>query len=314
MTPAQDPFRSRYEVPVAGGRLTVAAAGPPIGESASVILLVHGITASHVAWRAVARELVADGTASVLAPDLRGRGKSAALPGPYGSSSHVEDLLAVLDHLGAPSVHLGGHSMGAFVAARLAAEHPERVSTVVLVDGGLRIPVPADADRDQLLTKTLGPALERVGQIFATREDYIAMWRAHPALVTSWNADVEAYVAYDLMPVPDAGSAVCSVVSSDAVWTDGRELLLDEETRTAADRVSVPLHILRAPRGMLDDDHPLIPLDVLDEFLSLHPETRAETVPDTNHYTILLGAGPGPAHVVEALRAASVFLGTTPPI
>jgi pimeloyl-ACP methyl ester carboxylesterase len=55
----------------------------------------------------------------------------------------VRDLTAVLDHAGARRALLVGHSMGAHVAARLSAEHPERAAGVVLVDGGLPIPAPA---------------------------------------------------------------------------------------------------------------------------------------------------------------------------
>jgi pimeloyl-ACP methyl ester carboxylesterase len=301
-----DPFLTQFEVPVAGGRLKVAQAGPAVRRAESVVVAVHGITASHMAWRAAARDLVADSGICVLAPDLRGRGRSSALPGPYGVAAHLADLLALLDREAAPPIVLVGHSMGAYVAARLAAEHPERVSSLVLIDGGLPIPVPSDADPDELLVKTLGPAVERLDQTFPTRANYVAMWRAHPAFAASWNADVEAYVTYDVESARDIArpDAVRSVVSRHAVWTDGRELLLDETTRTALHRVLAPVRLLRAPRGLLDDDHPLIPEDVLAEFRAARPEAHVQTVLDTNHYTILIGLGPGPSHVAAAVRAA----------
>jgi pimeloyl-ACP methyl ester carboxylesterase len=301
-----DPFVARSKVPVAGGRLEVARAGPTVARADNVVVAVHGITASHMAWRAVARQLVADSGICLLAPDLRGRGRSASLPGPYGLAAHVADLLALLDHEAAAPVVLAGHSMGAYIAARLAADHPGRVSKLVLVDGGLPIPVPEDADPDQLLADTLGPAVKRLGQIFATRDDYVAMWRAHPAFAASWNPDVEAYANYDVESIPhlEHPDAVRSVVSPDAVWTDGKELLLDEPTRTALSRVSAPVWLLRAPRGLLDDDRPLIPRDLFDEFAAARPDAHLENVRDTNHYTILLGRGPGPGHTAAALRAA----------
>jgi hypothetical protein len=81
--------------------------------------------------------------------------------------------------------------------------------------------------------------------------------------------------------------------------------MLDEETRTALSRVHAPVWLLRAPRGLQDEaDHPLIPRETLDEFAAAHPEAHVETVEETNHYTVLLGQGPGPARVTEALRAA----------
>ncbi|MEA2350208.1 MAG: lipase [Thermoleophilaceae bacterium] len=302
-----DPFVTQCEVPVAGGVLSVARAGPSVERAEGVVLLVHGITASHLAWRAVARELVEETGVCVLAPDLRGRGRSSTLPAPYGMAAHVADLVALLDHATAAPVVLGGHSMGAYVAAELAADHAERVSNVVLVDGGLPIPVPADKDPEELLEATLGAALQRLGKTFPTREDYISMWRAHPAFVASWNSDVDAYVEYDLESTPSAElpDAVGSVVSQDAVRTDGRDLMLDEETRTALARVRAPVWLLRSPRGLLDEaDHPLIPREMLDEYAAAHPDARVENVEETNHYTLLLGQGPGPSRVAAAFRAA----------
>jgi pimeloyl-ACP methyl ester carboxylesterase len=301
-----DPFVTRLELPVAGGRLNVARAGPAVRHAESVVVALHGITASHMAWRTATRALIADTGICVLAPDLRGRGRSAGLPGPYGSRAHVADLMALLDSEATPPIVLAGHSMGAYVAARLAADHPERVSSLVLIDGGLPIPVPPDKDPAEILEATLGPAAKRLSQTFPTRADYVAMWRAHPAFAASWDSDVEAYVNYDIESARDIAhpDAVRSVVSPDAMRTDGKELVLDETTRTALDRVQAPVRLLRAPRGMLDDDKPLIPDDVLADFTAARPDVDVEIVADTNHYTILLGPGPGPSHVAAAVRAA----------
>src|SRR5258706_2399992 len=134
-----DPFDDACDVPVAGGSLMVARAGRPVGEADGVVLAIHGISASHRAWASVARELAATTTASLLVPDLRGRGRSAGLPKPYGIAAHVADLLAVLDFFGVDSAGLGRHSPGAYVAARPAAAHPQRVSSLLPLDR--RLPV-----------------------------------------------------------------------------------------------------------------------------------------------------------------------------
>jgi lipase len=290
LAPSQlNPFRASYAVPVAGGRLHVARAGPAPDAADAVVLAVHGITASHVAWRAAVRALLGRINVCVLAPDLRGRGRSAQLPPHTHFDAHVDDLVAVLDQLGVERALLAGHSMGAYVVARLAADHPGRTSGVVLVDGGLPLaPVADDADPDEVLEKSLGPALERLRLTFESPKSYVEFWRAHPAFNGAWNDDLDAYVLADLTGEP---GALHSVTSEAAARVDGTALLLDEPTRTAVERVQAPLQVLRAPRGILDDERVMIPDSALDDFLTKRPEVHAELVEDVNHYTILMGAG-----------------------
>src|SRR5207248_1989 len=144
------------DVPVRGGTLRVAQ----WGDGDAVVLAIHGITASSMSWPAVARRLPHSHT--VVAPDLRGRGDSAGLPGPWGMSQHAEDMVAVLDAIGVHRAVVTGHSMGAFVAVVLAAAHPDRVERLVLVDGGLPLSLPEGLDSDGVLDATLGPAIARL--------------------------------------------------------------------------------------------------------------------------------------------------------
>jgi 3-oxoadipate enol-lactonase len=66
--------------------------------------------------------------------DLRGYGGSSLPDGPY---SHVDDLLALIDHLGARPVHLVGLSLGGRVALRVAAAHPTAVRSLTLADAAM---------------------------------------------------------------------------------------------------------------------------------------------------------------------------------
>jgi lipase len=291
-----DPFSARFEVPVAGGALQVARAGPPPDSADCVVLAAHGVTASLMTWVTVAREL--DGRVCLLAPDLRGRGRSATLPGPYGMAAHVADLIAVLDHVGTASAVLMGHSMGAYVAARLAAEQPERAAGLVLLDAGLPFPPPDDPG--DMLDAAVGNAVMRLGITFATVDQYVQGWRAHPAFAHAWDEDIEAYARYDL--VEDGGVARCAA-SAEAVRTDAREMVLDDATRTALDRVCASAQLLRAERGLFDDD-PLIPADALHAFAATHPSVRVEEVQGVNHYTLVMGHSPGPGRVAAAMAAS----------
>jgi pimeloyl-ACP methyl ester carboxylesterase len=294
---SRDLFDARFEVPVAGGALNVPYAGPPPDAADAVVLAVHGVTASHVAWRTVARELVRRTATCLVAPDLRGRGRSAKLPCPYGLAAHVDDLTAVLDHVGAEQAVLAGHSMGAHVAARLAAERPERAAGLVLVDGGLPRLAPVHESEGEPDTDDPAPGRVPCG----SPDEYLAGWRAHPAFARAWNDDVDAYARYDM--AHDGRTARC-VVSEEAVEADSFDLIFDGVTRKAIKRVRAAVRLLRAPRGPLDDDRPVIPREYLDAFAADHPQLDVEHVPDTNHYTLVLGDSPGPRRVAAAIEAA----------
>ena len=287
---------------MSGGTLEVGRAGPRPEDAGSVVLALHGVTASMMTWRTLARELSSRPGITMLAPDLRGRGGSAKLPGPYGIGAHVEDMIAVLDRFGVERAVLAGPAMGAYVAARLAAEHPERAKALVLLDAGLPLPPPDDPE--EMMRGAVGNAIMRLGITFASTEAYIAAWRSHPAFAESWNDDVEAYAAYDL--VRD-GNAVRCVASAAAVRADSAEMVVDDATRMALDRVpaNIPVHVLRAERGLFDDnDTPLIPADDLRTFSARHPEARVHAIPGVNHYTLLMGDSPGPAMVATAIEEA----------
>ena len=294
-SPTDDPFADRFDVPVAGGMLHVARAGPPPSEADCVVLAAHGVTASLMTWRTVAREL--SGRICLLAPDARGRGRSVGLPGPYGMAAHVADLIAVLDYVETASAVLVGHSMGAYVLARLAAENPERAAGLVLLDAGLPFPPPEDPE--DMLDSAVGTAIMRLAITFPSVEKYVQGWRAHPAFAHAWDDDVEAYARYDVI---ENGNVARYSASAAAVRTDSSEMVLDDVNRTALDRVRAPVQLLRAERGLFDDD-PLISADDLRVFAAGHPSVRIEAVPDVNHYTLVMGRSPGPQRVVAAIEA-----------
>jgi pimeloyl-ACP methyl ester carboxylesterase len=295
------PFGARYRVPVAGGELDVSRTHLAPADAEVVVLAIHGVASSHMVWRPTVRELSDLVSASVLAPDLRGRGRSAGLPGPYGFKAHVADLVAALDDAGVEKALVVGHSLGAYVATSLAAAHPERVSGVVLIDGGLAVPSSFAQDADELIEVMVDAALEYGRRTYASTAEYVAAWRAHPAFARDWNDDVDAYVRYDLT---GERGALRRSVSEAAVRADVMDLVHDEVARTAVDRVRAPIRLLTAPRG-LRDDFAVVPGILVDMFAMTHPGAYVERIPDVNHYTVVLGAGPGPARVAAAIADAS---------
>jgi 3-oxoadipate enol-lactonase len=97
-----------------------------------VVLLLHGLGGDHTVWDAQVPELARE--FQVVAPDLRGHGRS---PNPEGSTySFAElegDVAQLLDELGAASAHVVGLSAGGFLALRLALDRPARVRSLTLI-------------------------------------------------------------------------------------------------------------------------------------------------------------------------------------
>jgi len=274
--------REQIDVAVDGGHMRVGVWGSD-RPGAPLVLAVHGITASHRAWELVAQQLP---EVRVVAPDLRGRGRSAHLPGPCGMARHADDLAQVLDALDARDALVVGHSMGGFVSLVLQHRHPTRVRGLLLVDGGLPLPVPSGVTVEQLIEAVLGPALARLSMTFRDRTAYQEFWRRHPAFVGDWGPAVAAYVDYDLVGTEPN---LVSSVRADAVREDSADQIQGSALRETLPALApAPLTLLRAPRGLLDEPPGLYPESLLESYTSRWPGLTWRTVPDVNHYTILL--------------------------
>jgi len=283
---------SIFAAPVAGGSLIGGQWHPDA--PGLPVLAVHGISATHRSWDVVAAALH---DRRVIAPDLRGRGRSNALPGPYGLERHADDLAAALDALGVDRAFVVGHSMGSFVSVRFAERHPDRVAGVVLIDGGLPVPNPDGVPPDDLPAMLLGPALERLSMTFPDRAAYVDFWRRHPALGPYWNDAIEAYVEYDLDGEEPAlrSSARVEAVAANAVQLDGAGGYAD-----ALFALPDPVDFFRAPRGLLDAA-PLYPEVIVTEWAERMPQLVVHEVPDVNHYTIVMTAE-GAGSVIPVIR------------
>jgi pimeloyl-ACP methyl ester carboxylesterase len=288
---------TELDVPVAGGDLHVRR----WGGTGPTVLALHGITATSMGWLQVADRLP---DVTLLAPDLRGRGRSAQLPGPYGMAAHVADVVDLLDRADASRVVVVGHSMGGFVAVALAARHPDRVAQLLLLDGGLPTGKPGDPLPAGGIDAVLGPAAARLAMTFPSVEAHRDFWREHPAIGPIWGPAVRAYVDYDLVGEPPDLRSSCREA---AMRTDGAEVA-DAAAATAALRqVTAPVTFLRAERGLLDGP-PFYPDEAVARWSDGSPVVRARTVPDTNHYSLVLGDGGAAVvadAVTESLRAAA---------
>ncbi|WP_368496808.1 alpha/beta fold hydrolase [Herbiconiux sp. A18JL235] len=125
--------------PTGGTRIAyrVTAATTPTVTAAPPALLVHGTALSQAIWRGFGylRELAAD--RPVVTVDLRGHGRSDKPRGihDYAMQHFVDDVIALLDHLGLDRVHYAGYSLGGRLGFSLAAEHPQRLASFASIAG-----------------------------------------------------------------------------------------------------------------------------------------------------------------------------------
>ena len=107
-----------------------AGAGDPV-------LLLHGYPQTHACWHEIAPKLAQQYT--VICPDLRGYGDSSKPVGledhsNYSKRAMALDMVELMASLGFERFHLVGHDRGGRVSHRLAADHPQRVHTLTVLD------------------------------------------------------------------------------------------------------------------------------------------------------------------------------------
>ncbi len=232
-------------------------AGPPL-------LLLHGFPQTHLMWRAVAPLLARHFT--VVCADLRGYGASgcpASTPdhAPYAKRAMARDMVTVMEKLGFTRFAIAGHDRGGRVAARLALDHPERVSRIAVIDVLMVADVWERTDAKCMvgfwpwsLLAQPEPLPERL--ITAAPEAVI------DAALGGWGTPIETFDAEARAAFVDAlrdeahVHAICEEYRAAATLDHTH----DVEDRSAGRRIRCPLLALWSGRGPLEawyEDGPL---------------------------------------------------------
>jgi pimeloyl-ACP methyl ester carboxylesterase len=106
----------------------VAGKGDPV-------VLLHGYAQTSHMWKPLIAELAK--THTVIAPDLRGFGDSAKPETGYTKKALAQDIHALVASLGYAKVGVAGHDIGLMVAYAYAAQYPDEVNRIVLMDAFL---------------------------------------------------------------------------------------------------------------------------------------------------------------------------------
>ncbi len=111
--------------------------------SGEPLLLLHGFTGSGDDWQHVFTEPLSG--YRMLAPDLRGHGRSTNPGGAFRFADVARDVFALLDHLAIDRVKAIGMSAGANTLLHMATQQPSRIDAMIHVSGTPRFPDQARA-------------------------------------------------------------------------------------------------------------------------------------------------------------------------
>jgi pimeloyl-ACP methyl ester carboxylesterase len=253
------------------------------GHGRQPLVALHGITAQHRAFNAIARHL--QYPAGMLGVDLRGRGNSDKPARGYGLEQHAQDVMRVLDFYGMQQAVLVGHSMGAFVATQAALLFPDRVARLVLLDGGWPR-AEGDHQDDDAIQAGLARAFSRLSMTFADPDAYLDFWFPGQGLtLKDLPPDLADYYLYDLQRVAGGWQpkALLAAVTADARWNAARS-----PTAAQLAGITCPVALVRAEQGFFPGTPPLIGADAHAALLRTLDVRCDVLVAGTNHYTVMV--------------------------
>jgi pimeloyl-ACP methyl ester carboxylesterase len=109
-----------------------------LGKGPAIVLL-PGLGSQRLQWMPTARRLI--GSYKVVMADLPGHGDSP-MPDPFSLEAAAGELDPVLAKLNADSTIVVAHGVGALIAVLEARAHPERMRGLIVIDAGLKSPIP----------------------------------------------------------------------------------------------------------------------------------------------------------------------------
>ncbi|MCZ6876040.1 MAG: alpha/beta hydrolase [bacterium] len=174
------------------------------------IILLHGLRGHAHAWDDVAAATCTD--YHVLALDQRGRGGSDwAKDGDYSTDAYVADLAAFADALKLDSFVLVGHSMGGRNSMAFAAQYPQRLQKLVIVDIGPTV--------DPRGSTRISEEINAVPEAFDSFEAVVAYMSKQNRFAS--DAVMHRRLQYATKTLPDGQVGWCYDVAIRQQWRQG---------------------------------------------------------------------------------------------
>jgi pimeloyl-ACP methyl ester carboxylesterase len=230
------------------------------GGSGEPLLLIQGMSGTHVAWGRPFREALEE-SFEVVAFDNRGIGLSGPVEGPFTIVEMAEDTAGLLDELGLDSAHVVGISMGGMIAQELALAEPGRLRSLTL--GCTYCGGPGSQLMPQENAQKLAEGLQSGDREKAIRASY------EVNLSPGFRADEDAYAAFREMAI--------SVPARKATIELQVQAIFGHDTRGRLGEIATPTLIIH---GTVDG---VLPFPNAEQIASLMPRARFEPLEDVGH-------------------------------
>lgn len=197
----------------------------------------------------------------ILAPDVRGHGRSPKPSGPYSITEMTNDVVAVMDELEIESAHVAGLSMGGAIAQQLAISHPQRVKSLMLVNTFAKV---------------------RPAGLSGLQRFFLRVW----ALQFGTMRDLGEPVIYGLFPKPEHEEVrriglerfLSNNTSKQVYWSVMRAVVNFDSRRHLA-KITAPTLVVAGDRDRT------VPMLCKQELAQGIPNARLVVIPDSGHAT-----------------------------
>ena len=245
--------------------------GPP---GPAKVLLIHGLTGHGSRWHTLASRHLSE--IAVLAPDLIGHGRSS-WAAPWSIDANVAALAGLIENGADGPVAVVGHSFGCAVALHLAAQCPDLVSGLVLLDPAVAL----DGQRTREFAEALLASPDYTDRAEARTESSTGVWADVPP------ADLDEDLDEHLIALPDGrfGWRIC-IPAMVSYWSElARDIALPHKgTRTTLVRAAfqdppfVTEGLIDALSGQLGSDFTRVDFPCLHMVVQARPAETAAVI------------------------------------